>query len=161
MAGRVRGVLSMPIVKKCHRCFRKAVDGSNYCEKHLDSERKRIKEYNFRNSNNEELIKYNKFYASGKWQSLREYIKVKYFGMCLLCWGKNNVIDSNTVHHIIETNTEEGWERRLDETNCVPVCRSCHEHIHNEYIKSITSKKKMQKKLFKLRSEFLCKYSKE
>lgn len=32
--------------------------------------------------------------------------------------------------HIIETNTVEGWERRLDRTNVQVVCRACHEAAH-------------------------------
>jgi 5-methylcytosine-specific restriction enzyme A len=72
----------------------------------------------------------NPFYRSTKWKKKRERILKRDKYLCQEClkYGRNT--EANVVHHIIEIEDEPGL--KLESTNLVSVCRSCHNKIHPE-----------------------------
>ncbi len=110
------------------------------------------------------------FYESTEWSKTREVVKTRDACMCQLCLsdgiGKEAQLEvvktrdacmcqlclsdgigkeAQLVHHIEEL--KESWERRLDPTNLISLCDSCHKKVHSWYSKSENSKTYMKAKL--------------
>ncbi|WP_260445409.1 HNH endonuclease [Listeria booriae] len=66
-----------------------------------------------------------KFYKSAGWKKTRE-LKLISDPLCEKCSTPDNPVLAEMVDHMIETNTSEGWERRLDEEHLQSLCWSCH-----------------------------------
>lgn len=145
----------MAILRKCSRrgCMKITKDGSKYCELHKDFELERYKEYKRRKKNDKDYNKANNFYCSDSWIRLRDLMRSEYLGMCVVCWAKNRHRELHTIHHIEEL--KDNFERRLDASNLIAVCSSCHKRIHDEYNKGTMQKKNMQKILFGLIRKFV------
>ncbi|HAC5626866.1 TPA: HNH endonuclease [Listeria monocytogenes] len=66
-----------------------------------------------------------KFYKSRLWQKNR-YQQLIREPLCERCKANDIVVQAVIVHHIVDTNTLEGWERRLDPENLESICFACH-----------------------------------
>lgn len=114
----------MGIMKKCLRsnCRQLIPRNSNsaYCEKHFKETRKSYNKYH----RSEEV---QAFYNSRQWRRFsRTVLKEHHF----LCKYKDCNNTADTVHHIIEVT--EDWSKRFERSNCMPICRSCHNKVHKE-----------------------------
>lgn len=74
----------------------------------------------------EERIK--RFYHSKAWKMLRSYVLIRDNYLCRECLKENIITSADIVHHIIEV--REDFGKRLVSSNCVSVCKSCHNRIH-------------------------------
>lgn len=70
------------------------------------------------------------FYKSMAWRKCREYILSRDLGLCQDCLSSGVLTPADAVHHI--EHLKENWERRLDPTNLVSLCSSCHNKRHPE-----------------------------
>lgn len=70
--------------------------------------------------------RYDNFYHSAEWESMKAYIKNKYHGLCLHCLIAEGRLmsDGIMVHHIEAL--KKRWDLRLTESNLIPLCISCH-----------------------------------
>lgn len=122
------------IVKKCSKpgCFNHIPRGqrSPYCEAH----RKQTNKYYNKHERNQTIAK---FYWSATWKKFRANVLKERLHLCEVHKAKGEIVPGDTLHHIIETNTVEGWERRLDRTNVQVVCRACHEAAHVRGVRNI------------------------
>lgn len=143
----------MAILHKCSRrgCIN-LTEGDRYCKLHQDVELERYQEYKRRKKNDEDYKKSNDFYNSKAWIKLRDLMRSKYLGMCIVCWAKGKIVDLYTIHHIEEL--KDNFNRGLDEENLIALCSSCHKKVHDEYLKGKTNKLNMQKILFGLIKKF-------
>lgn len=117
----------MPVYVRCGRCGKKILQGT-ICECKKES----YKEYDKRVRYSKGNIKYSMFYKSKEWISISNYIRHKYYGLCVMCLIKyNELTPSDVVHHIEEI--KENWNKRLDENNLIPLCHKCHNELHGHY----------------------------
>lgn len=72
--------------------------------------------------------KYNSFYQSSEWKSLREARFEFAEGLCELCRKKGIVRAGREVHHIVEISQD--WSKRLDFDNTILLCSDCHNEQH-------------------------------
>lgn len=146
----------MDVIAILHKCSRrgcsKLTQGDKYCKLHKDTEQERYKEYKMRKKNDEEYKKANDFYNKDSWIRLRNYMRNKYLGLCIVCWAKGKTVDLYTIHHVEEL--RDKFDRGLDASNLIAVCSSCHKRIHDEYLKGTQEKMNMQKILFGLVKKF-------
>ena len=144
----------MALLRKCSRrgCMELADDGYKYCSVHKDFEFQRYKEYKRSRKNDKDYKKVNDFYNTKEWTRLRDLMRSEYMGMCVICWAKDKIEMLHSIHHIEEV--RDNFDRRLDATNLIALCSSCHKRVHDEYKKGIPQKKNMQKILFGLIRKF-------
>ena len=117
----------MAIYRKCGKCGKRLLQLEK-CECLKET----AKEYNKKIRCNNDNVEHNKFYKSPQWTRARNYIRVKYSSLCLLCYAKYKIlIEANVVHHIVEL--KEDYSKRLDEDNLIPLCHSCHNVLHRRY----------------------------
>ena len=115
----------------CSNCGREIEKGSK-CVCGIDKER--YKRYNKYVRWNKDNVLYSKFYSSVEWKRLSNYIRSKYNNMCLMCLLENKEINvADVTHHLREIRTKEGWVKRLDENNLIPLCHGCHNKLHSNY----------------------------
>lgn len=124
------------LLKNCPRCKRLMPYGKNYCPKCtpiVEQEREQRKAQADRLYNQRRDQKYIRFYHSKPWKLLSaKRLSVDKF--CAFC-NKPAV----EVDHIIEIQTPEGWDRRLDWNNTRSLCHKCHDKRHGRF-QSKTSK---------------------
>lgn len=117
----------MAIQKKCNKigCSTLIPRGQQpaYCKEHLAAMHKRY-------DTTQRDPKRTAFYKSQSWKRLRQSVLIEAFGLCGMCSQEGYVKPGDTVHHIIPIETAEGWERRLDRSNLMLVCREHHAKIH-------------------------------
>lgn len=144
----------MALLKKCSRqgCNKILDDGVKYCDRHQIEFEKEQKKRNKEYRQNREDGRENKFYSTDNWIRLRDTARVRFKGLCLICYFKDKIEPLYTIHHIVEV--KEDWDCRLDIDNLIAVCQHHHRKIHDEYDKSYKDKKKMQKILFSLLEKF-------
>ncbi|CUN87306.1 HNH endonuclease signature motif containing protein [Clostridium disporicum] len=144
----------MAILYKCRRrgCMKLAEEDSKYCSLHKDIELQRYKEYKRNKRNDKEYKKVNDFYNTKEWTRLRDLMRSEYLGMCVVCWAKDKIEMLHTIHHVEEV--RDNFDRRLDASNLIGLCSSCHKRVHDEYKKGVQQKKNMQKILFGLIRKF-------
>lgn len=72
--------------------------------------------------------KYNSFYQSAEWKSLRWQKFCDCDGLCEICKKRGIIREAREIHHIepIETN----WNKRLDYDNLIALCSDCHNQQH-------------------------------
>lgn len=151
----------MPILKQCswHGCTKIIEDGVKYCTYHsgkADIEnKKRYREYSNRRRQDEEQKKYQDFYNSKEWIRLSEYIKRHFYGMCVICWLRSTVNSGVYTHHIQELG--ERFDLRLNDTNLVSLCPTCHRKVHKMYNMGDKEKEQMKRILI----EACVKFNKE
>ena len=128
----------MGLYKLCPHCGRK-VDYYSQCECVDKYKKDKYKAY----KNNRKDKKEQSFYSSTAWIRLRDTIRSRQHGMCVVCYLKDNkIINQDVVHHITEL--KEDYSKRLDEDNLICLCNKHHDHVHNVYDKSDKNKKDMQ-----------------
>jgi 5-methylcytosine-specific restriction endonuclease McrA len=138
----------MALKKICPGCGKLIDYNQAYCneceKKYNDENKQRYKQYKANRTD----IKEQKFYTSAQWIRLREVIKARDKGLCMMCLYKNNIQYMNTVHHIEEL--KDCWDKRLNPGNLICLCESCHQTVHKEYLKGELEKKEMQDVLRKI-----------
>lgn len=72
--------------------------------------------------------KYQAFYNSKEWKSLRAYKFADAGGLCEKCLQKNIIKAGKEVHHIKPI--EKFWEFRLVFENLILLCNDCHNEEH-------------------------------
>lgn len=148
----------MALKKQCsyRSCTKILGDGIKFCDYHqkiYDKEqKKRYKEYNRKRLNDEDAKKRMDFYNSKTWIRLSEDIKNHYFGLCLVCWLRNRIVNSFYTHHIEEV--AERPDLILDEDNLIPLCTKCHSRVHREYDKSKKDRENMKRVLIEILIKF-------
>ena len=68
--------------------------------------------------------KYNYFYGSQAWRSLRDLVFAEENGLCRWCLEKGIVTAGKEVHHIEPI--DKAWAKRLERDNLVLLCSECH-----------------------------------
>lgn len=108
-------------------------------------------------SNKANIIRYRdnttdeqKFYESTEWRKLSNSVKKKHLYKCVECYKEGIFKIANVTHHLLPiAESDEGWERRLDEGQLVPLCHKHHNNYHNrhggESVK--TKKERISKKI--------------
>ncbi|MDP4146964.1 MAG: HNH endonuclease [Bacillota bacterium] len=149
------------IYKQCsaHGCTKIVAEGIKYCpqctNRHNDKEKERYREYSRRRRQDNERKKYQDFYSSDEWINLSEARKIHFFGMCVICWLRDRVVNSIYTHHIEETDKRP--DLMLDEDNLIPLCPKCHTKVHKMYNSSDKDEREMKKILV----ETIIKFDKE
>lgn len=100
----------------------------NECKVNMELERKQNIKY-YKKTTYERDDKYNKFYKSKEWEVSREVAIVRDNALCQDCLKNNKIVAFYTVHHIVPI--KEDWSRRLDISNLICLCESCHQIRHN------------------------------
>lgn len=141
----------MPVYRKCTECGKKVLEHTLcQCEekKRLDS----YKDYKRRRMMDKYEKERQKFYSSDSWLKLSENIKKHYLGLCVVCWNKNKIQESEYTHHI--QTLKDRYDLRLCEDNLIPLCDCCHKKVHKLYDKSEKDKVVIQKALSDLIRKF-------
>lgn len=68
------------------------------------------------------------FYKSTAWRKLRKHVYNRDHGLCQYCIKDKKIVPADVVHHIEEITV--AWDKRLDETNLISICHSCHNKQH-------------------------------
>lgn len=84
--------------------------------------------------------KYDAFYHSKEWISLRNYKFVEVNGLCEQCLAKGIVKQGKEVHHIVPI--EKDWSKRLHVDNIILLCPDCHNEAHGR-VSALQNFKKM------------------
>ena len=113
---------------KCGKVIPYNIKACGECKCKIELERKQnIKHY--KKATYERDSKYNKFYKSKVWNSVRQLAIIRDHALCKDCLAKNTITSYNTVHHIIPI--KEDWSKKLDIDNLICLCESCHQKRHN------------------------------
>lgn len=91
-----------------------------YCEKHQTQRNKQ--EYRQRRYNNGDS-KYRAFYRTRAWRKLSRQT-LENNPVCVVCYERGIIRPAQIADHRIEL--KDDWSRRLDPSNIVSMCRSCH-----------------------------------
>ncbi|WIF95133.1 HNH endonuclease [Caminicella sporogenes] len=105
-----------------------------YCKEHkkINDQRKkqrkkeRLKNYDNKRKNSKEW----KFYKSKEWLYARRAALVRDNYLCQHCLKNNRITLADMVHHIIPI--KEDFSKRLQLSNLISLCNSCHEKIHRK-----------------------------
>lgn len=125
------------LLKSCNRCGNLIPYGSAYCgtcTPIVEEEREaRRREYSLKSNkkyNKTRDPKYSRFYNGIEWRTMSAKRLQDDGYRCAWCGGIATEVD-----HIIEIQTPEGWELRLDYSNTRSLCHGCHDKRHNRFIK--------------------------
>lgn len=113
---------------RCGKVILYSMKRCTECEVKAEEERKQNIRY-YKRTTYERDSKYNKFYKSKEWNTVRQLAIVRDHAICKDCLDKNTITPYNTVHHIVPI--KEDWSRRLDINNLICLCESCHQKRHN------------------------------
>ena len=120
------------MLKKICRCGKVIPYNLKVCDEckcRIELERKQNIKY-YKKATYERDSKYNNFYKSKEWNSVRQLAIIRDHALCKDCLDKNTITSYNTVHHIIPI--KEEWSKRLDIDNLICLCESCHQKRHNK-----------------------------
>lgn len=135
----------MALLRLCSMCKHKIPYGTK-CTCEINMKKEKYKLYKHDRTDKKEQ----KLYSSKEWIGLRNYIRGYYNGLDIWAYyEKNQIIQGNTVHHIIEI--KDNWDERLNSNNLILLSDSSHKEIHRLYLKN---KIETQKKLFELIKRF-------
>lgn len=73
--------------------------------------------------------KYDWFYQTKEWRTLRAQKFASANGLCERCYAKGIICAGEEVHHKIPI--EENWDLRLDIDNLILLCSECHNEQHD------------------------------
>ena len=128
-------------MKLCARCQKLIEAPNRYCDKCKDIVKKQI-ELNKQKSNTRynksRDKKYEQFYNSKAWRTLRKKYADKHY-KCEECEkeaklkGEYTIQLTEEVHHIEPIQTETGWLRRLDWNNLIALCHTHHDIAHGRF----------------------------
>lgn len=117
------------LLKTCNKCGKLIPYGISRCPD-CEAKRPAEQEANARRHNRKRKAdpKYKAFYRSKEWRALSRIMMSRADYRCQECGGL-----ATEVHHTKPIQTEEGWERRLDETNLMVLCIKCHNEQHERF----------------------------
>ena len=116
-------MISIP-KKKCNKnnCNELIDYRNKYCEKHKELINQSNKDYErYRNERDKTYIQ---FYQGRQWKNTRKSVMLEYDYLCQECLRQGYYQQANVVDHIIEL--KDDWSKRLDKSNLIPLCHSCH-----------------------------------
>ena len=138
----------MALKRLCPKCKHLIENTEKYCKKcaeeYKQDKRKDYIEYN----NTKRDKKSSKFYSSREWKLVRDIVRERDNNLCRVCLSNKMVKGADMVHHIEEL--QDNYNRRVDTSNLVSLCSTCHNHTHALYSASYKDKTSMQDRLFKL-----------
>lgn len=133
----------MPLKKMCPKCGGLISIVEKMCEKctdkYLEEKKESDKLYDKRYRDKRSA----EFYHSKEWNVVRERVRQRDNGLCLLCLANKNIRSMNVVHHIEELRTN--YSKRVDVNNLICLCSKCHNVVHGEYDKG--NKREIQEQL--------------
>ncbi|WP_250455985.1 HNH endonuclease, partial [Clostridium tertium] len=112
---------------RCGKVIPYSMKVCDECKSKVELERKQNIKY-YKQTTYERDSKYNKFYKSKEWNTVRQLAIVRDHALCKDCLDNNVITPYNTVHHIVPI--KEDWSRRLDINNLICLCESCHQKRH-------------------------------
>ena len=129
------------ITYRCSRCGKIVPTGKKCdCVSAVKKARDRDYNKNWRDKKSQD------FYTSREWKRIRDFIMLRYDGVDVYEYAETGeIIKADVVHHIIPLS--EDTERRLDESNLIPLSHASHNHIHDVYDKGEDQKREMQNRL--------------
>lgn len=133
----------MPLKKLCRKCGCLISMVEKYCSKCTDKYLEEKKESNKLYDKRYRDKKSTEFYHSREWNVVRERVRQRDNGLCLLCLSNKKVRSMDVVHHIEELKTK--YSKRIDVNNLICLCSKCHNVVHGEYDKG--NKSEVQKEL--------------
>ncbi|MHB9946924.1 HNH endonuclease [Clostridium botulinum] len=139
------------LLKTCLKCNIKIPYSEKYCNKCKDKVKEEKKQYLKYYDENIRDKKSIEFYNSKEWNIVREQVKQRDNGLCLMCLKNNKTASYDVVHHIIEL--KEDYSKRISKHNLLCLCHECHNIVHTEYKKSKKSKEVIQLMLLNLIKE--------
>lgn len=144
----------MALYKSCVHCRSKYnYYGECTCEGAKKQKQKNQEFYDKHIRKSDKNKKYDDFYHSKEWRRLADHMKHKYHNLCVKCLMESGIpINQDTIHHILEIRTDEGWLRRLDADMLIPLCHDCHNELHSNYTD------KQAKRLMEVLNEYNKKY---
>lgn len=103
-----------------------------YCDVHkIVVEKQQKREANKRYDKSKRNQKAKRFYASADWQKMKQIIFNRDNGLCQQCLDNDEIVAGEVVHHKVELlDGKRGWELRLEPSNLITLCHSCHNKIH-------------------------------
>ncbi|MBU6137338.1 HNH endonuclease [Clostridium tertium] len=113
---------------RCGKVIPYSMKVCDECKSKVELERKQNIKY-YKQTTYERDSKYNKFYKSKEWNTVRQLAIVRDHALCKDCLDNNVITPYNTVHHIVPI--KEDWSRRLDINNLICLCESCHQKRHS------------------------------
>lgn len=133
------------IYKRCSRCGKRIPSGT-VCPCVLEvmakSKRERDRTYSRTRTDTRELA----FYGSDQWRRKSKAVRIRFRQMDVYLWHTTGrVVDCDTVHHIEPI--KERWDKRLMDSNLIPLSESTHKALHKRMERSVTEKKKVQAEL--------------
>ncbi|QDU62155.1 HNH endonuclease [Planctomycetes bacterium Pan216] len=66
---------------------------------------------------------FQRFYQSKRWRRFRKWFLARQ-PLCIDCEAAGRLKEADQLHHVVKL--KDDWSRRLDPTNVVGLCRSCH-----------------------------------
>ena len=125
------------LLKPCGRCGDLIPYGPSYCSTCLPivqaEKEARLRESKLKSNrtyNKTRDPKYTQFYNSNAWRTMSAKRLQDDGYRCAWC---NKI--ATEVDHIVEIQTPEGWERRLDYSNTRSLCNDCHNKRHSRFVK--------------------------
>lgn len=90
-----------------------------YCRdhEHIQQEKELSRHRRYNKQRDPILVK---FYNSKEWRALRDYVMMTNNYLCIQC----DLTVADVVDHIVPVLVD--WSKRLDITNCQPLCHGCH-----------------------------------
>jgi 5-methylcytosine-specific restriction enzyme A len=138
----------MAMLKLC-RCGKVIPAGNKHCEQcaaTYDKERHKLYDKHRRDKVSAA------FYNGKPWKITSADVRVRDDHMCQLCFINNKIKPVDVVHHIKEL--RESPRLALVKTNLISLCAACHRHVHVEYEKGASEKKKMEEVLRGILSKY-------
>lgn len=90
------------------------------------------------------------FYESSEWRKLSRKVKEEANWLCEWCAEDGYEVNASYTHHIVEV--KDDWSKRLQRSNLVAICSTCHEQAHNRAgtdTPTINDKRKRREELVK------------
>ena len=107
-------------LRPCSKIGCRALSRTRYCQAHTEEQAIQTRNYD-RFARDERTVK---FYSSGAWRKLRDYIKLRDKGLCQQCFKDKRIVVGTEVDHIIPIKVD--WSLRLTESNLWLLCGTCH-----------------------------------
>lgn len=108
-------------LRNCNKIGCAELTRDTYCEQHKQEPHRYYDQY-VRDP------QYDRFYKSAQWKKKREQVLRRDGYLCQQCLNQERYQQADMVHHIVEV--KDNWSKRLELSNLVSLCHSCHNKIH-------------------------------